>query len=648
MTVFQLLLIPLIVTFQSIVFNNVENTDTIHTHQKAIVVNISDTARLDTIAAMAKKYSDNSTTFELANTLIDSGFNLAKEKGLDVPYNLYWANATLLFARKDYEYAYKQMEKACKLLKSTDHYQEIVEAHILLARLLLFLGYFSDAIDMNNWTIDFAREKNLTSVVPLSYRCLADIYQTLNNTEESRKYTQLMLDESLRENNIEMTAQGYQRLGRISVLNDSNYFQSIQYYKKCLAIRQQQNDSVRIADLLGRLGWSFYMAKQNDSSLAYFNRSLDYGIPLSNYNIIANSYGNIGTIYSDENEYKKALENYQKSIDYSYKVSDWYNLSWLYEDMSKMYKSMGDYRNAYEHFVLHKNFSDSLRDQKYDIGLAQAREKFQADTKAKDLELLSLKYDQQKYLVYGFAGLMVLALVIGFLIFRQVRINAKRRISEMNHKISEITQANLRQQMNPHFIFNTLNSIQYYMYQHDKIATNNYLTKFSSLIRKTLENSQHPAIPIKDELDALQLYLELETLRFKDKFTYSIEIDDDIDTLLYRIPTMLVQPYVENAIGHGLMNKDGNGHLKIDFRLYKNYIGCTIEDDGIGRQAAMEIRNSKNGNHRSLGTKITESRLTLANAIYGTSMKVEYTDLKDSDGKPAGTRVEIHIPIITW
>ncbi|MBN2173072.1 MAG: histidine kinase, partial [Bacteroidales bacterium] len=314
---------------------------------------------------------------------------------------------------------------------------------------------------------------------------------------------------------------------------------------------------------------------------------------------------------------------------------------------STMYKNLGDYKMAYENFVLHTRFSDSLSMSKYNAGLANARMKYEDEKKEQELELLALKLKQHSYYTFGFAGLLLLILIIGLLLFRQSRLNSKRKISEMNHKISEITQKNLRQQMNPHFIFNTLNSIQYYMYQHDKIATNNYLTKFSSLMRKTLENSQYTSIPIKDEIDALVLYLELESIRFKEKFEYRIDIDEDIDTMLYKIPTMLIQPYVENAICHGLINKDDKGYLHVSLKLDSGRLACTIEDNGIGREAAMEIRERKNGNHNSLGTRITESRLSLVNALYGKNMKIDYTDLKDSAGKPAGTRVTIHIPIMT-
>jgi LytS/YehU family sensor histidine kinase len=185
------------------------------------------------------------------------------------------------------------------------------------------------------------------------------------------------------------------------------------------------------------------------------------------------------------------------------------------------------------------------------------------------------------------------------------------------------------------------------MYQHDKLATNNYLTKFSSLMRKVLENSQHTSVPLRDELDALNLYLELEMIRFKDKFDYKINIDEEIDTIMYKVPTMLIQPYVENSICHGLMPREGKGMVKIDLKLEKEFISCTIEDNGIGREAAQEKKRKSENNHTSLGTQIISSRLDLVNALYGTSLKTMYTDLKNANGEPEGTRVEIHIPILS-
>jgi LytS/YehU family sensor histidine kinase len=166
-------------------------------------------------------------------------------------------------------------------------------------------------------------------------------------------------------------------------------------------------------------------------------------------------------------------------------------------------------------------------------------------------------------------------------------------------------------------------------------------------MRKVLDNSQHTSVPLRDEIDALRLYLELECLRFSDKFEFSITVDDEIDPLMYKVPTMLIQPYVENSICHGLIPMEGKGFVNIDLKLKENYLICSIEDNGIGREAAHELNKKRQTNHNSLGTRITTSRLELVNALYGTDLKTQYTDLKNDKGEAVGTRVEIHIPIMT-
>jgi LytS/YehU family sensor histidine kinase len=280
-------------------------------------------------------------------------------------------------------------------------------------------------------------------------------------------------------------------------------------------------------------------------------------------------------------------------------------------------------------------------------GFSEAKIRYEADSQSKELQLLSLRVNNQRWLIYGSTALFLLSIMVFILLLNRSRINSRRNLSEMNRRISEVTQANLRQQMNPHFIFNTLNSIQYYMYRHDKLATNVYLTKFSNLMRKVLENSQHTSIPLQDELDALNLYLELEKIRFKDKFDYEINVDEEIDTIMYKVPTMLIQPYVENSICHGLIPAEEKGMIKIDLTLNKNYISCVIEDNGIGREAAQQMKSVNGNSHNSIGTRIVSSRLELVNSLYGTNLKTIYTDLKKNDGEPEGTRVEIHIPILT-
>ncbi|MCD4694996.1 MAG: histidine kinase [Bacteroidales bacterium] len=614
--------------------------------QNLLNTNLHDTARLNTMANLAHAYLLIYKT-GAAEDVVKQGIELVSEKNLNTPYNLLWAKAHIHFNKREINDGLNEMEKVVKLLEHSGNKTSYAKAQNFHAQLFLYDGKFIKSIEVYKSTIEYAKANHILTVLPEAFSGLSYVYMNLKDTEEQRINLMLMADASIKLENYKMAANAYLRLGDIGMSDDSNFSYAIQQYQKCLKYKKKLADTSGIAFILLRIGWNHYLKKELNTALDYFFYSLEYSIPANRLTSITNAYGNIGTIYRDKKDYEKAIKFYSKSIEYSHQANDWYNLSWLYKDMSDMYHSQNEYKKAYENHVLHKQFSDSLDYQRYNKGLADARTRYESEKAEKELELVTFKLQQHKYLIYGFAGLIVLAIIIGLLIMRQVKLKTKQRISEMNHKISEVTQRNLRQQMNPHFIFNTLNSIQYYMYQHDKIATNNYLTKFSMLMRKTLENSQHTSIPIKDELDALELYLELESLRFKEKLEYKIEVDEEIDTLLLKIPTMLIQPYVENSICHGLVNKDDKGWVKINLKQLENQLVCQIEDNGIGRAAAMEIKKAKKDNHNSLGTKITESRLNLVNSLYGKSMKIQYTDLKDENSKATGTRVVIHIPIIS-
>ncbi len=204
----------------------------------------------------------------------------------------------------------------------------------------------------------------------------------------------------------------------------------------------------------------------------------------------------------------------------------------------------------------------------------------------------------------------------------------------------------LRAQMNPHFVFNSLNSIQHFILTNKSADAGKYLNKFARLMRVILNNSEKSLITIREELEYLQLYLELEEMRFEGKFTWKLDISEDIDIDYFEIPAMLLQPYVENAILHGLMPKNGGGKLDIVMRLEKNTIICSVIDNGIGRERAKEMRQlSKRKDHQSLGMKITHDRLELINRLNNSQLSLTITDLYNTDESPAGTRVDIFIPV---
>jgi LytS/YehU family sensor histidine kinase len=237
---------------------------------------------------------------------------------------------------------------------------------------------------------------------------------------------------------------------------------------------------------------------------------------------------------------------------------------------------------------------------------------------------------------------IIFSLII-YLVFR-LRIISLRRRNELINNVNVYKQQSLRQQMNPHFIFNTLNSIQLYILEKDHISSHKYLTKFAKLMRLILDNSQQTTIPLKDEIDALKLYLELESIRLSGKFEYFVNVEDN-DLLNWRIPTLLIQPFVENAIWHGIMLKpEQDGWVKIKLIKYNGGVLCSIEDNGVGREAAQKIRDKQDTERKSLGFKITAQRIDILNNLYKGNFVINYHDIKSATGESLGTRVDIQIP----
>ncbi|MCB0584908.1 MAG: histidine kinase [Phaeodactylibacter sp.] len=227
----------------------------------------------------------------------------------------------------------------------------------------------------------------------------------------------------------------------------------------------------------------------------------------------------------------------------------------------------------------------------------------------------------------------------------QVRKEAQMK-AEFNKKLAEVEMAALRSQMNPHFLFNCLNSINRFIQRNEPDAASAYLTKFARLIRLVLDNSRSDLVSLRDELEALRLYIELEAMRFVGRFSYSIEIASELDTSSIEVPPMLVQPYVENAIWHGLMHKESDD-CRLWVKAYPEHgrLAIIVEDNGIGREMARRLKSKSATLHKSHGMKVTAERIEVINEIFQAKAAVRIEDLRDEIGSAAGTRVSIFLPM---
>lgn len=246
------------------------------------------------------------------------------------------------------------------------------------------------------------------------------------------------------------------------------------------------------------------------------------------------------------------------------------------------------------------------------------------------------------------AALAVLVLGYGAYRYRVLQIRREERLKSVFEKrLANVEMSALLAQMNPHFLFNSLNSIDSYIIRNESRKASEYLNNFARLIRLILNNSRTNYISLKDELESLDLYLQMESLRFKDKFEYEIQTDTRLDPTAISIPPMLIQPYIENAIWHGLMHKDtGVGKVAITVQQQGDNLVCTVEDNGVGRARARELSDRRGAKQRqSMGMKITEDRIELINKLYDANTRVQIIDLYDDTGTPAGTRIILTIPI---
>jgi len=251
------------------------------------------------------------------------------------------------------------------------------------------------------------------------------------------------------------------------------------------------------------------------------------------------------------------------------------------------------------------------------------------------------------------AGLSLFALFYGLIRWRTrqkfklqlERSQKEKELADLRHKTSELEMHALRSQMSPHFIFNSLNAINRFILMNNKAQASEYLTKFSRLVRLILQNSQAAFITLESELEALQLYLELEALRFEQHFEFKIKVDKELDLSMLKVPPLIIQPYAENAIWHGLMHKEEKGHLFIELFQKEDSLFCRVTDDGIGRKRAAELKSKSANTHKSMGMRITADRIALLQNKNQVHTSIQITDLVLPDGSAGGTEVVLKLPV---
>lgn len=438
---------------------------------------------------------------------------------------------------------------------------------------------------------------------------------------------------------------------------------ALPFYKQALTINKKLGNNRGIASNLINTGIVYNGMKNYPEALHYLTRALDlywklndkYGMSIA-LSYISNSYSRAPVEVlkkegvAPSQRFAKAINLQMEGLQFAEQIKDlsaesdaWGNLSELYSDKKDFSKALDAYK---KHIAIRDSIlSNEKRSEitrmamQYDFDKKEAASKAATDKQQAIADAEIRKQRIVKNAIAGGGAVLLLTAIAIFIFYKRKR-DAVEQQKEAEYKleVADTEMKALRSQMNPHFIFNSLNSISDYIAQHDIKKADYYLAKFAKMMRMILENSEYKQISLADDLKALEIYMQLEALRLNDKFIYEIIVDEQIDQQNTMVPPLILQPFVENSIWHGIAQKEGRGKILIEIKREDELINCIVEDDGIGRNlSTIEEHNARA--KKSLGMKITKSRIEIMNRLKKTKGNVELSDLA------IGMRVEVRLPL---
>ena len=414
------------------------------------------------------------------------------------------------------------------------------------------------------------------------------------------------------------------------------YEDAIQYYKQAENAFSKNDNPIGFALLKDYLG--DYYAKENNqaSALRYYQQSLDL------YETMQNKFGaslalyNIGRLYTAQKEYASAMPYAIKSLAYAKAIGVADQTYHSEKLLSELYGFLGNTAESFSHYKNYIAARDSIFNRENAKKFAQAEMNFEY---RKREALLTEKSKRQSQLIIFIALGILLLIILTLVIYNRMQV--KRRLT-LQKEVAEYEQKALHLQMNPHFVFNCLGAISSFIVQNGTDSALKYLSKFSKLMRLTLEYSKGSLIPIDKEIESLQNYLELEQLRFHNKFEFYIESSSKVEFNM-GLPPLLVQPFVENAILHGMVPKDGHGRIDVNFDVQNGQLICTVTDDGIGISESMLLKEHSVTAHKSMAMEITKKRLEIMESTTSKNAQIDIEELQNNS--KTGTRVTLRLPV---
>ena len=564
-----------------------------------------------------------------------------------------------LFAQSRFDEAINYFNKGKEYAHRTGNCIEEIYLLSLTGEAYRERGDYEKAFDILRECVQLAEAINDPDLVKGQYKTLAGMFLQIEDYSAAEKYFRMAFGSGKPEHADPWNLAVYAEL----LTREHKYDSALYYYGRL--------DSARLGPAMLRTylvskGEYYLFRKEYSTALPYFIKSLAYQRQLNDRNQMMRCLLDLSRAYEQLGQNTEAFRYAREGLAVASETDARQVIRDECQVLSTLYDKEGRTDSAYFYYRRYIATKDSVLNDQVKGKFASYGFEQQIKWLNQEKRLQDVCLQQEMMTKNILIGAVIVLALFSFIYVWNIRLKRKneahrlqraeneleiqrlegeRAKAALQQRAKELEIQALRSQMNPHFIFNCLNAINRFILSHETEAASDYLTKFSRLMRMIMNHSRHSLITLAEEVEILELYLGMEVLRFKNAFDYQISIDNGIDTDDIRIPPLLLQPFVENAIWHGLMHKEERGLLSISMVVEDDTLVCFIRDNGIGRKRAAQLKSKSAEKHKSMGLQITAERLALLTGTGEPGHFFRIEDLCDAEGNAIGTQVVLTIKI---
>ncbi len=546
--------------------------------------------------------------------------------------------ANIYYRLGEYGKAEKEFTKLLNFAETEKNLSLKAQMNSNIGVLLEIQGQYNEAIKryLDAWrTFEKLKKYRFSGKV---LHNIAVLYAELKDTENAILY----FNKALKFKRIDSTSRELgatlNGLGTIYEGALQEFDKALKFYTEALALYQKEQDFKFSTKVLGNIGLVYFQKKEFKKADEYYSRAM---ANVEKYSV-NNSYKpsiffNIAMLRLRTGKLQEAVKNFKESIKYCKQFKKINKNIDAHKYLAEAYKKSGDFKNALLTLEEHNKLREKVYNETIQKQVSTLQKKFDTEKKNKQIELLSkeneIKSNRLKFSIMFLIFLVVAISLLIYLIRMKIRQNRVRE--------NDLKQKLLKAQMNPHFLFNALSTIQYLIHQQETAKAHKYLGKFAALTRSILENSEKDFISLDEEIEMLRSYLDLESLCRNGSFDYFIDLDSNLETEEIMIPPMLIQPFVENAVKHAFKNCDAGNHIELSFHeSLQNSISIRISDNGSG----ISPKGNMNKPHKSMSMEIFRKRVALFEKRYKCKVNHKVRNLNGIEG--TGTEISITLPVI--